>query len=187
MLNRKVLISYIIKLSIFFLILLSISIGIIVFLRIRIEKIQTTLQENQRLIRSLERRGETISELRKQFEEIKTTDTTIIDAFPYSDDILSTINSIELIANTHGLQIVKQFGTPTLFMTIPDGTKISVIPFSLSLQGNVNSLTKFLSAVESLPYFVSISSASLQSQSTSDWNNISSISLSGSLYTRERE
>lgn len=187
MLNKKILISYIIRLSIFFLILLGISIGTIIFLRTRIEKIQTTLQENQRLIRSLERRGEIISELRKQFEEIKTADTTIIDAFPYSDDILSTINSIEVIANTHGLQIVKQFGTPTLFMTIPDGTKISVIPFSLSLQGNVNSLTKFLNAIESLPYFISISSASIQSQSVSDWNDTSSIALNGSLYTRERE
>jgi len=187
MLNKKLLTIYIIRTVILFIVLLIVSIGTIVFLRTRINKIQTTLQENQRLLHSLERRGETIAELRKQFGEIKTTDTSIIDSFPYSDDILEAINSIELIAHTHGLQIVKQFGTPIPFMTIPDGTKISSIQFSLSLQGNVSSLTKFLNAVESLPYFISISSISIQSQSSASWNEISNLSLGGILYTRERQ
>jgi len=172
MFNKKQLILTIFKISLKAVIATVIAIIIIVFSSQQISKISNSLKEQRTAAFILEKKTETISQLREDFNLVDEADRKISDAFPPADNILGFVTSLENLASQNGLQQTISFGTPA----------DSSIDYNLTLNANIFTLINYLKNFEKLPYFTGISSINLNAPS--GWEGNSTISIRAKVYTK---
>lgn len=142
------------------------------FLKKEIIAINKSVIEQKGLAALLERRSETVSQLKNDHDKVEGLDAKILGAMPPADNILDFVAALESIGTKNSIQQILNFNTP-------NG---QVIDYSITLNGNVFSLIDYLKDFEKLPYLTNISSVNVISQG--DWMNNSSIYLSAKLHIK---
>ncbi|MBI4812412.1 hypothetical protein HY798_03170 [Candidatus Falkowbacteria bacterium] len=145
----------------------------IIFFSRQISKISRSIAEQRSLSSVLEKRNDTLAQLRKDFEVIDGFDAKIENAIPPVDNILDFVSSLEDLAETNSIDQTLSFESPVS----------SSINYGINLNGNIISLIKYLKSFEKLPYFTAISSINL-SAPYGDWNGNSSVSLRAKVHTK---
>jgi len=150
----------------------------------QISKISNSVFEKQAVALALQQRSENLLELKKDLEITGNIDKKIESAFPTTDNILEFVSALESLASQYSIVQNLKFGniTPTSF--ILDDTPISMIDYTLTLDGNIQILTKYLEAFEKLPFFTEIKSITLSSYDVSGWTGNLQIIIQAKVYVR---
>ena len=158
--------------------------ALISFFTWQINRIGASLSEKEKLVRILERRGETVAILERDLARINDPEGRIRSALLSSENILSFVSTLESLAAERGVIQQLQFGTPTVH---PAGaTPISVIGYSISVSGNAETFLQYLKRFESLNYFTGIRSLSVTAPENG-WEKGASVLLSALLYVHDNE
>lgn len=166
------------------LVALVIAVLIVVFLSGQIDKIGSGIQKKRTLSYILEKRTETIDNLRLSFTKVGDVDKRIKDALPTADNILDFVAALESLAASTSLQQSTRFGSPVPTAISSGGITLSAIDYSTTLNGNVATLTNYLKGFEKLPYFSSITAISINAGSSKGWDGDSTVSIQAKVYTR---
>ena len=179
--NKKQLLKELIKYSVWAIIALSLSIIIILILSGRINKIAKDMEDARTAEAILNRRVETISNLRAGLEASKTNYKKILETIPPADNPLGFLTSMEEITSKYRItQSIR-------FRPLPEGgvQSIQEVEYDLIITANISTLINYLEDVENLNFVSGITSISLSNDAT--WNNLSSISMKGILLVRSPE
>lgn len=159
--------------------------AIIVFIASQqISKISNSIQQKKTLSYILEKRTETISALKNDFEAVGEADKRIETALPATDNILDFVATLESLAAETSVQQSLKFGNPVPAGLGSGNLNISTIDYNLTLTGNVLILINYLKKFETLPYFSGISSISIASRTDKGWEGDSTIGITAKLYTK---
>lgn len=149
-----------------------IAVFMITFLKEKIILISRSVVEQRTLSMVLERRSETLSKLKNDFDAVGEVDEKIKGAMPPADNILDFVAALESMASKHSIQQSLNFNTPS----------DSSIDYSINLSGNVFALISYLKDFEKLPYLTGVNSVNIVSQG--DWTDSSSVYLAAKLYIK---
>lgn len=161
-----------------------IAILIVVFISSQIVKIGDTIQKKRTLSYILEKKSETIDNLRQSFNKIGDGDKRVKDALPTADNILDFVAALESLAASTSLQQSTHFGTPVPTAITSGNISVSSIDYGTTLNGNISTLINYLKGHEKLPYFSGISSITLNTASDKGWEGDSSVTIQAKIYTR---
>lgn len=157
------------------------AVFLVLFLSGQISKISESIVKNKRTTFLLEKRTETLSELRNNLKIIGDNEKKIEEAMPPVDNILDFVAALEAVASENSLQQSLKFGTP---VQVTAG-QIYSIDYYVTLNGNVVTLLNYLKRFEQLPYVTGISRINLQASTPRGWEDDSSVSIQGKLYVRQ--
>lgn len=159
-----------------------IAVFVVLFLSGQISKISESIVKNKRTAFILEKRNETISNLRNDLKLIGDNERKIEDAMPPVDNILDFVAALENLASQNSLQQSLKFGTPSQVVA----GQISSIDYYITLNnGNTATLLNYLKRFERLPYVTGISTINLQALTARGWEDNSSVSIQGKIYVRQ--
>ena len=139
----------------------------------QISKISDSLAEQRAAVFTLERRNETVSQIREDFKIIGNADAKIEAAFPSRDNIIEFVTALERTASQNAVQQSLSFGVPVN----------NSIDYGINLTANINTLINYLKTFEKLSYFTAVSSVNL-SASSAGWESNSSISMRAKVYAK---
>lgn len=185
MFNKKQLLYAIIPHILKAVIAIGIAIILISLFTTRITKIEVTLREKKVMTLALQQRSETISTLRNTFATIGDSDKKILDAFLTTDNVLEFVTAVETIGNQNSMQQSLKFATPEL--PLIETPVVTVIPvgYIATTNGTVTTLSNYLRQFETLSYFAGIKSITIATGSPKGWEDSSSITMQGTLYTKK--
>lgn len=150
----------------------------------QISKISNSVFEKQTVALALQQRSENLLNLGKDLEIAGDIDKKIENAFPTTDNILDFVAAMESLASQYSIAQNLRFGNITPSSFVLDDTPISLIDYTLTLNGNIQILTKYLETFEKLPFFTEIKGIALSSYDASGWKNNSQITIQAKLYLR---
>ncbi len=139
----------------------------------QISKISDSLAEQRAAAFTLERRNETVSQIRDDFKIIGNADAKIAAAFPSRDNIIEFVTALEGVASQNAVQQSLSFGVPVA----------NSVDYGINLTANINTLISYLKTFEKLPYFTAVLSIGLNSPS-GGWENNSSVSMRAKVYAK---
>ena len=145
---------------------------IVVFSGQQIVKISNSLAEQRATAFILEKRSETITQLKEDFKLVGDADKKIENAFPPADNVLEFVAALETLANQNGVSQGLSFSAPV------EGS----VDYTIAIGGHIFILINYLKNFEKIPYFSAISSVSLNAPG--GWEGNSTISLKAKVYTR---
>lgn len=185
MFNKKQLLNAIIPHILKAVIAIGIAAMIVSIFSERITKIGQTLSEKKVMTLALQERSETVATLRNTFATIGNSDQRIQDAFLTTDNVLEFVTAVEAIGNQNSMQQSIKFATPEL--PLVETPFITVIPvgYTITTSGTVTTLANYLRQFEALSYFAGIKSITLSTGSSKGWEDSSSITIQGTLYTKK--
>jgi hypothetical protein len=159
----------------------------IVYVHGHIKRITHSIVEQKRLSAILEVRNQQFTQEKTNLGYVEERIDKISHALLPANNILEFVDALESIAAKNNLASTVRFDSPVATTkTFGDPVKtIYSVNFSLSLQANIFSLQSYTHDLEHLPYFAKIESLSFDSQGTGGWNNTSTVSIKGTLYTLE--
>jgi hypothetical protein len=136
---------------------------------------------------SLKNRGATNALIKEDFKKIDPgLEKKLDDAIPKIDNVIPFIDIVESLAKKHSLEHNLRLSSPEILPKIGGKLPLDTFEFNLALNDvNLDSLIKFLSDLEKLPYFASIKSINLSGQNNGGWANNSQVTLVGKLYVSE--
>lgn len=185
MFNKKQLIYAIIPHILKAVIAIGIALVIVSFFGARITTIEVTLKERKAMTFALRQRSETTATLRNMFGIIGESDGKIRDAFPITDNVLEFVTAVETLAGQNTMQQSLKFAAPDL--PISETASLTVIPvgYTMTTNGTVATLANYLRQFEALPYFAGVHAMTLSTASPKGWDDNSSITIQGTLYTQK--
>jgi len=129
----------------------------------------------------LQKRSRILADLRLELSEVGANDIKLARALPPDDNISEFLSTLKSLADQNSLQSSPRVDPPiSLF---EKGTiSVSGIAYTITLNGTVVTLERYLEGFEALPYFTGISNMSISSPS--GWEGNSSISVGATLYAR---
>lgn len=147
------------------------------------------ITQQRELKYELDSRNQIAMKLISDYHSVEQSQTLVEQAFLPDDNVTSFISALDSIANKRSLPHDIHFDSPQpTDKTLGAGTTtLRQIPFGLSVQANIFVFNEFLKDLEHLPYFVTINSISIGSQSTKGWGDASNITIQGVLFTRGDE
>lgn len=156
----------------------------VAFLKNKIEKIGDSLVEKKKAALVLEKRGEVLSRLSEDMKIVDGHDKAIENALPPVSDISDFITALDNLFAGSQEQHTVSFSDPVLVTTLPSGTRLYSVNFSLTLGGNVFTLSNFLRDFDKLPYFTAITGVNLNAPADRGWDGPSSIAVQGVFYAK---
>lgn len=147
---------------------------VIFFSSSQISKISQTIREQRISAFVLEKRSETIFQLREGFRVIGDADKKIEEALPPAENILGFVAGMENLASQNSVQQILSFSV------LAD----KIIDYNINLNVNISSLINYLKNFEKLPYFTGISSINLSASSVGGWEENSAVSLRAKFFIR---
>jgi Tfp pilus assembly protein PilO len=130
----------------------------------------------------LQKRSQALADLRLELTEVGANDAKLARALPPDDNISEFLSTLKGLADKNSLQSSVQVSPPTsLFQK--GAVAVSGISYTVTLNGTVVTLERYLEGFEALPYFSGISSINITSPS--GWEGNSSVSLGATLYARQ--
>lgn len=185
MLNKKQLLTAILKHTLKTGGIIIIAIILIVFAGKQIIKIANSLQEKMVLSSVLEKRNETSLKLREDFKLVGEKNKKIEAALPSADNILEFVGILESLAKGRSLNQTVKFNSPAPLAAVINDLKLSSIDYSIVLDGNISTLIDYLKDFEKLPYFSGISSITVNATPPEGWGGKSSIFIQAKLYVKD--
>ncbi|MEK7212395.1 MAG: hypothetical protein AAB686_01835 [Patescibacteria group bacterium] len=173
MFSRKQLIIYLAESIGRALLVAVLAVMLIGFLRARIAHIGNSINEQRVTSLILEKKTESVIQLRRDLARIGDAQTKILNALLPLEDILVFQDAVNSSASQFSLQ--PGFGFGNFSDTAAD--------FSLSLSGGFPTLLRYLKSFEAMPYFMDMSSVQL-SFSGASWEENMRIGINGRVYTR---
>lgn len=162
----------------------------------QIAKISRDVTQSRAAITILESKGQVAEELKKNFAAIGDGDKKIEEAFIEAKDIGKFIDELESIAKRNELEQNLRFNTPTPSETplTPDQPvkelALTKVAYTISLNGDLISLNKYLQELEKAPYFSNITSMTIVSlPNATNWEEIritsATVSIEAQLYLKQ--
>ncbi len=173
MFNRKQLIFSILRILAKAGIAVVVAAVVVGFSSRQISKISDSLAEQRAAVFTLERRNETVSQIREDFKIIGNADVKIETAFPSRDNIIEFVTALERAASQNAVQQSLSFGVPIA----------NSIDYGINLTSNINTLISYLKTHEKLPYFTAVLSIGFNAPS-GGWENNASVSMRAMVYAR---
>lgn len=151
----------------------------------RITKIGLTLSEKRVMTLALQKRSETVATLRDTFAAIGNSDQRIRDAFLTTDNVLEFVTAVETIGNQNSMQQSLKFGVPE--PPLVETSTIIIIPvsYTITANGTITTLSNYMHQFEALSYFAGIRSITISTGSPKGWEDTSTITIQGTLYTKK--
>jgi len=174
MFNKKQLIIKILKNLLKAGVAVAVAAVVVFFAGKQISEISQTIREQRISAFVLEKRNETIFQLREGFKVIGDANTKIEESLPLAENILGFVVSLENLANQNSVQQILNFSAPI-------GKSID---YNINLNANISSLINYLKNFEKLPYFTGISSFNLSAPSVGGWEGDSAIFLKAKVFIR---
>lgn len=174
MFNRKQLIIKILKNLLKAGVAVLVAVIVIFFSGRQISKISQTVSEQRISAFILEKRSETIFQLRDGFKVIGNADKKIEESLPLAENILGFVAGLENLASQNSVQQILSFSVPA----------DKVIDYNINLSANISVLINYLKNFEKLPYFTGISSINLSASSVGGWEENSAVSLKAKVFIR---
>lgn len=174
MLNRKQFFSQILRHGIKTILAIAIAASIMSYSAKRISKISASIVERRASSFALEKRSEMTAQLEKDFKEIGNADAKIEQVFPSEDSIFGFVSAMENLGKETGRKQGLNFAT------VYGG---ATFEYSISLDGNIETLIDYLKKFEKLPYIATISGLDFNGPA-GGWLENSSISMRASATMR---
>ncbi|OGM93723.1 hypothetical protein A2524_01310 [Candidatus Wolfebacteria bacterium RIFOXYD12_FULL_48_21] len=151
----------------------------------RITKMEVTLNEKKAMTIALQKRSETTVALRNAFAVIGDSDRRIADAFPATENVLDFVTATETLGNQNSMQQTIRFDAPG--QPIVETESITIIPvkYTITANGTITTLANYARQFEELSYFVGIRSITISTGSQKGWEDSSTITIQGTLYTKK--
>lgn len=141
----------------------------------KITKISQSIAEQKVTTYVLEKRKQTIAELRLNFGMVDQLATKKLEeAEPPIDDLAEFKAALTSLANRHSLSQTAEFAAPT---------EVSNVNYTISLAANSVTLLGYLKDFEALPFLTAISAIDLRTTS-GNWASDSTITIQAKLHTR---
>lgn len=182
MFTSKNLLIFIGRNALISLIVISITIFTIFFLKKEIVHITDNLVLRNKLEVELKKRTELLFVIKHDAQIVGNNDVLISNAFIPSNNISEFINALDKLASSSGVNQTYRFETPTP-LAASDAFPLSTLSYSNSLATSVSNFSNYLKKFESLPYFTKIESLNISSQDKTGWIALSSISFKATLIT----
>lgn len=162
----------------------------------QIAKVSRDVTQSRTAIIILESKGQVAEELKKNFAAIGDGDKKIEEAFIEARDIGKFIDELESIAKRNELEQNLRFNTPTPLETLltPDQPvkelALTKVAYTISLNGDLVSLNKYLQELEKAPYFSNITSMTIVSlPNATNWEEVritsATVSIEAQLYLKQ--
>lgn len=152
----------------------AVAIIVIFFTGRQISKISQTINEQRISAFILEKRSETISQLKEGFRVIGSADKKIEESLPPAENILGFVAALENLASQNSIQQILNFSAPAE----------KIIDYNINLSANISVLINFLKNFEKIPYFTGISSINLSASPVGGWEENSAVSLKAKFFIR---
>lgn len=149
-----------------------------------IKKISDSMVQKKILSVTLQKRKETIEELRFDLSTVGENYERIRNSFPPSDNILDFVAYLENSAAQKSLTQSFKFGAPAVFNTASQELNLVTIDFTLDLKGPIPFLINYLEDLENGAYFVEILSANISAPSPGGWEGNAQAAISARLYAK---
>ena len=185
MLNKKRLIYAVMPQLLKVIIAIFITIGIVAIVSKHIATIGSTLNEKKALTIALQQRNETTTTIRNTFATIQDSDKRIINAFPATDNVLDFVAATEALGTQNSMQQSLRFADPRPPFAEIKALTVIPIGYTITTSGTITTLSRYLQQFEVLPYFAGIQSITIATASAKGWEDSSSITLQGTLYTKK--
>ena len=183
MFSKRNLISALLKQSLKAAIAAGCAVAIVFVAHGQIAKISKSIAEKKSVTAVLERRSEIVGQLRQELARIGDNETKVENALPSVDAIPDVLAAFNGIGNETSLHFVVRLGEPVPYKT-PQNLAISSVDYSGTLDGNIETLIRFMEAYERLPFLASITSISVSAPSQG-WAANSQITIPGRVYIKE--
>lgn len=145
----------------------------------RIRAISTSLVQEKKLALMLEMRARGAETLYKDRTLIAEAKGHLERALFSTDEILEFLGALETLAGTSTLTTSIRFSDPVQTRN----PSVVMIPYTVTLNGNIFTLLQYLKNFERLPYFTRITSFTIRSPETG-FATDSSITFTASVYAR---
>lgn len=163
---------------------IGIAIAIISIASERITKIEVTLNEKKAMALALQHRSETTTLLRNIFATIGDSDKKILNSFPTTDNVLEFVTAVETIGNQNSMQQSLRFGTPESPISTTPAVTIVPVGYTVTTNGTIMTLANYIRQFQELSYFASIRSMTIATGAAKGWEDNSTITIQGTLYTK---
>ena len=151
----------------------------------QIDKISKSVIEKKTGSFVLEKRSETTERLRQDLNLIGENETKVENALPSIDNVPDVLAAFESVANETSLHISINLGSPVPYKG-NSNFEISSVDYSATLNGNIETLIRFLKSYERLPFLASISSISIVS-TPEGWTANSQITIPGRIFVKQNK
>ena len=153
-----------------------VAIILINFLKTKIVNISSSLAMQKQSAYALERRSQTIRQLRTDFESVGEGESYLYSARPDADNVVDFKAALDSIANRQSLQSLVSFALPA-----PDQTTID---YSVDLSAGASTLINYLKYFEKLPYLTGINSLDIRADQNYSWESSARVGIKARLYTK---
>lgn len=183
LLNKKQLLSSILKHIVSALIIVVI-LGILgTFIMRNITRISASLTEERRLTLLLEKREAITHTLASNLLIVGENEGRMRGALPPVDNILQFVGSLEGVASETSVTQQLHFGTPIPYDVPGDpSSHIARLDYTANLRGNIILFINYLNAVEQLPYFAGVNAFNFNSPPEQGWKADSDINIRAKIY-----
>ncbi len=161
----------------------GVTILAVFFMSREITKLSGSLVEKKAAAISLSKRSEEVAALRSQLAQVGDNASRLGSALPPDDNISGFLSTLDTLAQQDSLAQTVKVGTATPTSISRDGITLSQVDYSITLNGTIITLIKYLKDFEALPYFSAITSISINAPL--GWDGNSSIIMQAQLYTKQ--
>ena len=186
MFSKKNLLFIIFRNSIKAIIVAVLSFTIIFVARGQITKISKSILEKKAGSLTLEKRSGTTEQLRRELNLIGENESKIENALPSIDSVPDVLAGFQSAADQVSIHISVGLGTNPMPYNSETNIKVSSIDYNATLNGNIETLIRFLNTYEHLPFLTSITSISIVSP-PQGWTANSQITIPGKIFIKEND
>jgi hypothetical protein len=153
----------------------------------RIKKINNDNEQKKIMLSLLKAQTDSESRLSAQIKLVKNFDSELKEAIPAASNLAPITDAVSSLAQKHGITSSISLSGPQVTDKLIYASPLYRIDFKADLgNATISSFQKFLSELETQPYFFSVDSFAIKSASGNGWHDNSSISLNGHFYAENR-
>jgi len=141
--------------------------------------IADSIVEGRTLAFTIEKRAETVRNLKDQLSRIGDKEEKLVNAIPPIENILGFVRAMKDAGRAYSDQYAVSFGAPQ-----KGDSGFFEVPYDARFGGTVSDITAYIRRVESLPFFSSIESIEVRAREGGSWKNASTLIITGKLYAR---
>lgn len=153
----------IIRLSIYIILVIILTVSLVLFLAGKIENKTKLLQEKRSILRVSQQQDSNFLELKNTYDLVKNNQKNIEKIFPDNDNIQNFIIALENIAEQTGNEQILNFDSLDSAKT--EGENIKSLKFTTSLSGNIDTFINYFKRLKDLPYFIEIENITINNSS----------------------
>lgn len=183
--ERKQVIKYLLIMTAKALFAATIAVVVCYYVGNKIATISKNIYVQKKLIFLLKQKQNNQQALRKSYGELETMMPKLQTALPQDDTVDEFLSNIDTISKEQGLTTTLKFNPPTPSPDSEQSFPINLLTYTIVTSGNITTITNFIKALEAMPFANTINSMAMNSPATSQgWNENSSVTIQGQLYTR---